>query len=184
VDFYDLKGHVENFLESLGIDLPLFERSHLQNFHSGRQCRVKVKELFVGALGEVHPNHLAELDIGQRVYYAELNLHELLALKRKQIKMEPLPIFPGSERDWTVTLKDETPMSLISQAVRQVSSPFLEQIELLGLYKSEKIGKDRKNVTLRFFYRDKDKTMEFEEVEREHARILSEVAQKLRDHVL
>ncbi|HSX12393.1 MAG TPA: phenylalanine--tRNA ligase subunit beta [Rhabdochlamydiaceae bacterium] len=183
VDFYDLKGHVENLLETFGIDLPIFERSHLQNFHPGRQCRVKVKDIFIGALGEVHPRHLAELNIEERVYYAELNLHDLLSVKRKSIKMQPLPVYPGSERDWTVTIKDELPIDLISHAIRQVSSPYLEQIELLDLYKSEKIGKDRKNVTLRFFYRDKQKTMEFEEVEKEHARLLAEVAQKLRDHV-
>ncbi len=184
VDFYDLKGHVENLLISLGIDLVTFQRSHLQNFHPGRQCRIKINDVFIGVLGEVHPTHLAELNIEQRVYYAELNLHDLLTFKRKRVQMQPLPIYPGSERDWTVTLKDETSIGVIFNVIDEIPSPFLERVELLDLYKSEKIGKDRKNVTLRFFYRDKDKTMEFEEVEREHARILSEVAQKLRDHVL
>jgi phenylalanyl-tRNA synthetase beta chain len=184
VDFYDLKGHIENLLESLGIDQVTFERSHLQNFHPGRQCRVKINDVFVGAFGEVHPTHLAELNIEQRVYYAEFNLHDLLTFRRKAMKMAPLPIYPGSERDWTVTLKEEAPIGVIFNLVAEVPSAFLERVELLGLYKSEKIGKDKKNVTLRFFYRDKDKTMEFEEVEREHARILTGVAQKLRDHVL
>ncbi len=184
VDFYDLKGHIENLLESLGIPLVIFERSHLQNFHPGRQCRIKIQDAFIGVLGEVHPSHLAQLNIEKRVYYAELNMHDLLLLKRKIINMEPLPIYPGTERDWTITLKEETPIGLIFNLIEEIPSPFLERTLLLDLYKSEKIGKDRKNVTLRFFYRGKDKTVEFEEIEREHARILSAVAQKLRDHVL
>lgn len=184
VNFFDLKGRVEDLLEALGIEEVIFESSHLQNFHPGRQCRIKIGDAFIGVLGEVHPGHLAELDIAQRVFYAELNLHELLSFKSKSFKMAPLPIYPGSARDWTLTLKDETPIGLILNTANAIPSKFLQYIELLDLYKSEKIGKDRKNVTLRFYYRDKDKTMEFEEVEKEHARIVSMVAQKLQDHVL
>jgi phenylalanyl-tRNA synthetase beta chain len=145
---------------------------------------VKAKDIFVGALGEIHPLHAAELGIESRVYFAELSLHELLLLKKKTVKMEPIPLYPGSERDWTVTLKDTAPISLLFAAIEEVASPFLEEARLLDLYKSEKIGKDKKNATLRFFYRDKQKTIEADLVEKEHARLVSEVARKLQDHVL
>lgn len=182
-DFFDLKGHVENFLEALGIEEVTFERSHLQNFHPGQQCRVKIEDAFVGVMGQLHPAHLKELGIEKKVYYAEFSLQELLPLRKKSVKMRPLPIYPGSERDWTLTVKDELSIGVIPNLIQEISSPFLERVELLGLYKSEKIGKDRKNVTLRFYYRDQEKTMEFEEVEKEHARILTIVAQKLQDSV-
>jgi len=58
----------------------------------------------------------------------------------------------------------------------------LEKVVLLDLYRSPQLGKDRKNVTLRFLYREKEKTISLEAVEREHAKMMQEVVKKLRDY--
>jgi phenylalanyl-tRNA synthetase beta chain len=171
VDFFDLKGAVENFLAALGIDGALFEPSHLQNFHPGRQARVLVAGTHVGTLGEVLPEHLRKLGIEQRVYYAELDLPDLMHLIRRDEKIQPLPLFPGSQRDWTITLAKKVPIGDLMKELHRLSSPLLEGVHLLDLYKSSKIGEDRKNATLRFQYRDKNKTIEFEEVEKEHKKL-------------
>jgi phenylalanyl-tRNA synthetase beta chain len=124
------------------------------------------------------------MDIAQRVYYAEVNLHELILRKDREIKIQTLPQFPGSERDWTLTVKKETPIAHILQAVHAEPSPTLEQAFMLDLFESDKLGKDRKNVTLRFRYRDKEKTLSYESVEAEHAKLTQKVAEKLRDCLL
>ncbi|NGX39887.1 MAG: Phenylalanine--tRNA ligase beta subunit [Chlamydiae bacterium] len=183
VDFFHLKGHVENFLTSIGIEGVIFSCSHLQNFHPGRQATAKIGDSQIAALGEVLPQHLRSLGISQRVYYAELNLHDLLRLERKQVKAKALPAYPGSERDWTITLSDRVLTGDVLDEISLLESPLLEKVTLLGLYKSEKIGKDRKNVTFRFLYRDLEKTIEAAEVEKEHKRITTTLAEKLKDSV-
>lgn len=184
VDFFDLKGRAENFLNALGIFDYFFEPSHLHNFHPGRQAWVKHKDIILGALGEVHPLHLHKLDIKEKVLFAEFNLEDLLALRRKSIQVEELPLYPGSERDWTLTLKEEAPIGLFFKTLNAVPSLLLEKAFLLDLYKSEQIGKDKKNATFRFIYRDKEKTIDLETVEKEHTRITQEVAKKLQDHII
>lgn len=179
VDFFYLKGYVENLLASIGIENGIFETSHLQNFHPGRQARVKVGDVNVGALGEVHPEHLRTLGIDQRVYYAELNLHDLLRLKRKELHAVPIAQFPGSERDWTITLEEKVPIGKILSEIQSFPSTLLENVFLLDLYKSDKIGKDRKNATFRLQYRDPKRTIEYQEVEDEHHRLLQYIAEKL-----
>jgi phenylalanyl-tRNA synthetase beta chain len=62
-DFYDLKGIIENLLASLKIEGVNFEISHLQNFHPGRQAKIKKGEAVLGVMGEVHPEHLAQIDV-------------------------------------------------------------------------------------------------------------------------
>jgi phenylalanyl-tRNA synthetase beta chain len=180
VDFFDLKGKAESFLQGLGIENFYFEPAHLHNFHPGRQARIRCGEIFVGALGEVHPTLLRTLDIKERVYFAEFNLQDLYALRKKQSRVKELSLYPGSERDWTLTLDEELPIDTFLNAVKEVPSRLLEKIYLLDLYKSEQIGKDKKNATFRFLYRDKEKTIALETVEREHARITQEVAKKLK----
>ena len=184
VDFFDLKGLVENLLQSLGIALYSFEPSHLHHFHPHIQARIKFGDTYVGALGEIHPTHAQMRDSSQRVYFAELNLQDLLPLHGKETSLSPLAAFPGSERDWTLHLKDETPIQLVFRAVQGISSPFLEKFTLLDLYKSEQIGKDRKNATFRFLYRDTRKTIALETVEKEHTRLTQEVANKLSDYLI
>jgi phenylalanyl-tRNA synthetase beta chain len=175
-DFFDLKGIVENFLAAYKIVGVEFEVSHLHNFHPGRQARIKKGEVMLGVLGEVHPRLVAKVDVPQRIFFAEISLHELMPLMPKAMAVAELAQFPGSERDWTVTLADELPIEKILQAARSVPSRLLEKVILLDLYKSEQIGKDKKNATFRFFYRDREKTIALETVDREHARITAAAA--------
>lgn len=178
-DFFDLKGILENLLTSLKIEGASFEPSHLHHFHPGRQARLKKGDSIFGAIGEVHPEQTAKLGVLQPIFFAELNLHELMPFVPKQWKVAELAQFPGSERDWTVTLNNDLPIEDVLRALRSVPSRLLEKVTLLDLYKSEQIGKDKKNATFRFFYRDIEKTIAYEAVEREHARITSAAAEKL-----
>src|SRR5581483_30431 len=174
-DFFDLKGMVENFLASLKIEGVHFAISHLHNFHPGRQAKVMKGDTVLGILGEVHPDQVAKLDVPQRIFFAEVNLNELISFIPKQWKIEELAQFPGSERDWTITLNENVPVEAILKAIRTTPSRLLEKVILFDLYKSEQIGKDKKNATFRFFYRDTEKTIAFETVEREHARITAAI---------
>jgi phenylalanyl-tRNA synthetase beta chain len=180
VDFFDLKGYVENLLQTLGVQDVTFEISHFHNFHPGRQARVKAGTTLLGVMGEVHPSHLHKLGIQERVLFAELNLHDLYPLRKTDWTTAQIPLYPGSERDWTLTLRDEALIGQVLEIMRSVPSRLLEKIMLLDLYKSEQIGKDRKNATFRFAYRDLEKTISMETIEREHARVTQLVAEKLK----
>lgn len=172
VDFYDLKGIVENLLNELGIKDFTFKPSQMPNFHTGRQAAVFIGDLKVGTLGEVHPAVQRKLDIPQRILFAELNLHDLVPFQRPVAKLQKVAIYPASERDWTVTLPESVPVEQVLSALKKDSSPYLESITLLDIYRSPKLGEDRKNVTFNFVYRDPVKTIDQETVEKEHQRII------------
>lgn len=179
VDFFDLKGILENVLKGFGMTQSAFSPSHLQSFHPGKQAALHMGSVRLGVLGEVHPSRLQELDIEERVFFAQLDLHDLFELKGGFPQMSPLPQFPGSDRDWTLTLQKETPIDTILSSIRNFKSKLLKDFYLLDLYESEKIGLDKKNVTLRFIYRDDQKTLEQSQVEKEHARLIETVSRNL-----
>jgi phenylalanyl-tRNA synthetase beta chain len=108
-------------------------------------------------------------------------LNDILPLKKKTRQFSELAAFPSSERDWTLTLKESAPMAQVLQAIERIKSPYLEHFYLLDIYTSDQLGKDKKNVTFRFVYRDHAKTMAFEVVEQEHQKLTHSVAEKLRD---
>lgn len=184
-DFFDVKGVIENLCALLHVEPISFSPSHLHNFHPNRQAIITCQDSIIGSLGELHPRHSSELGIEQRIYFAEINIEELAPFIKQTSLVKPLISFPGSERDWTITIADKIPIGSILEIIKANSSSLLERITLLDLYKSSQIGKDRKNITFRLFYRDKLKTIAFEAVEKEHSRIIETVMKELEQlHIL
>lgn len=183
IDFFDLKGMIENLCEGLRISRFNFEPSHLHTLHPGRQAKLKSGDITIGVFGEIHPQLLSKFDLHDRVFFGELNLSDILPLKKTARLATEIPAFPSSERDWTLTLKEQAPMAAVIQAIERTKSPYLEDFFLLDLYTSDQLGKDRKNATFRFVYRDPAKTMAYETVEEEHKKLTHSVAEKLHDLV-
>lgn len=183
VDFFDLKGILENLLEGFRVSGGSFEPTHLKSFHPGIQGEVTAQGLRLGVLGEVHPNRLKQLGIEKKVYYAQLDLHDLMGVTGKEKKMTSLPQFPGSDRDWTVTLHHDVPLGKIFQMIKAFPSKLLKEYYLLDLYESEKLGADKKNITFRFTYRSEKQTVEQPQVEKEHKRLVGEITKKFRDFI-
>ncbi len=173
-DFYDLKGIVENLLDEIGIEVYSFKNNQLGNLHTGRQASIYVGSSEIGSLGEVHPAIMRRLDVPQRILFAEIDLHELIRSRKGTPVMQPLPIYPSSERDWTIKLKDTLTIDKALTAIRSIPSELLEEVALLDVYRNEKLGPEFQNVTFHFVYRDKQKTVSQEGVDAEHVRITTE----------
>ncbi len=184
VDFFDLKGIVENILQGLGIEtFDVLNKNHPQ-FHPGRQAAIMVDDLNIGIMAEVHPKILKELDISQKVYFSEINLHDLFRIKKISYKVHPLPRYPSSERDWTVSCSEILAVGDIINIINQMSSRLLQRVSVKTVYRSGKIGPNRKNITLHFVFRDDRKTVSFDTVEAEYQKITQYVLNKFSSLIL
>ncbi len=183
LDFYDLKGMVENLLREFGIRYLTFKNLGLKTFHSGRQASVFVDSLEIGSIGEIHPAIQRRLDVNQRILFGEFNLNDLMQVAKSADHIRPLSIYPGSERDWTVTIKETILYSMVRDSIHAQASPILEDVYLLGIYRSDKLEEGFQNMTLRFKYRDSSKTIEQETVDTVHKRLITEVVKRLGDAV-
>ncbi len=175
IDFYDLKGIAENMLTEFGISGFTFKNMHLPSFHPGRQASIYLGEREIGSIGEVHPGIIRRLGLTQKIYFGEFDHKDIVESRPEHVRMQAISKYPCSVRDWTITLKEEVPFSKIDSIVKSIDSQLLEEFQLRGLYRSEKLGKDQKNVTLRFVYRDNKKTISQEVVDEEHAKITDKI---------
>ncbi len=174
VDFYDLKGVVENLLKSFGIEEVEFTPSQLSLFHPGRSATLSVGGARIGSLGQIHPAMMRKLDLPADLYYAEIILNDLIAFRKENYRYAPLPLYPSSERDWTVTLKQGESAALIFDAVKKVNSSLLEKMTLVDLYDDI-----NRKVTFRFVYRHEKKTLSQEQVDAEHGRLIEKILMQL-----
>lgn len=178
IDFYTLKGLLEQTLAYLGIEV-FFEKSQLPNFHPGQQARMVLKSgLVMGHLGRLHPKLERALEWQSPIFYGELGLEDLLKAKNLACQHQPLAQYPGSERDWTLTLDEAVNFDAVMKAMPVMEQ--LERVEVVSIWRcAQKLGEGKKNLTLRFFYRHRDKTMTQSEVEAQHLLLKETVFRKL-----
>lgn len=165
VDFFDLKGILESFVQALGISALSVRSSSIPLFHSGRQAIVACGGQQVGMLGEIHPTILNTLDIRQRVYFMELDVQDLFAHAEGVASMKALASFPSMERDWTLTVPESLSFQELMDTVLVHRTPIVENVSLKSIFRHERLGGDKKNVTLRLVFRDAARTLTQTEVD-------------------
>ena len=172
VDFYDLKAILESLFAELNVKNISFQNSCFPNFHPHRQTQMFLDAAEIGIIGQVHPSTLQYFSIDNPVYFAEINLQSLVAAFMQETKIAALSTFPSSERDWTLSLQKEEEIAPILKKIWKTASSLLEKVDVIDLYIDPK-KPETKNITLRLTYRDKNKTLSFKEVEKEHQKIVT-----------
>ena len=173
VDFFDMKGILEQITDALHLNELEVRPSHLAHFHPGRQATVFLAQQQVGMFGEVHPMLLKKRGILKRVFCMELDLQELYAQADRRAKQAmPLALYPSMERDWTVTLPVHITYKELLDVVTKDMPNMVEAVNLVSLFTSEQLGANKKNMTLRFRFRDREKTLVQEEVDACFAKIV------------
>jgi phenylalanyl-tRNA synthetase beta chain len=180
-DFFDLKGMVENLVHHFRLHAIEFHLSNLPALHPWRQAEVKVGAITIGVFGEIHPELILKSNLHGRIFFAELNLSDILGLKKQDACFHPLTPYPSSTRDWTVTLPVHLPYAQMASLIQSTPSPHLESFEMIDSFTSPELGSDRKNVTFRFVYRDRHQTIAYEAVEQAHRLLTHSVAEKVAD---
>jgi len=175
IDFFDLKGVSEAFFEGMNLPEVTYKPHNHSLFHPERQAAMMVGECLLGVLGEVHPAILRQLDYPHRIYLMELSLHELYPLQKSRERMTPLPVFPSSTRDLTLTLDKSISYEQLEKAILKARPPHLESFSLKSIFTSDKLGADKQNVTFHFIYRGKEDTLPQEVVDREHQSLVAAV---------
>lgn len=108
VDFYTLKGILENILEFINIKHYEVEKEvNNASYHPGRCANLKVGMDIIATLGEVHPEVLDNYEISQRAYLAEVNITKLVKYAKANKKYTEVPKFPAVERDIAVIIDEE-----------------------------------------------------------------------------
>jgi len=185
VDFYDVKGCLENLLSMLRIEGVRFAPSvDIKCLHPGRACRVFVGEKEAGIVGEVHPDVLERMDIKRRAMVFEVDLDLLADRFTGAVVFKEVKKFPAVYRDVAFLVgADMEAEKLMGPAMAGVEE-LLEKIEVFDVYRGEKVPVGMKSIALRFTYRAEGRTLTDEEVARVHGgvvqRILSATVARVR----
>ncbi|MBI5048998.1 MAG: phenylalanine--tRNA ligase subunit beta [Deltaproteobacteria bacterium] len=179
VDFYDIKGAVEQILTGFGITgYAVIPKAEISFLHPGKGGIVEVNNKEVGIIGEVHPDIMQELDIKQSAYIFELDMHAIAMFLSGQKKYAPIPKHPMIVRDVAMILNREIPFQKLYNAVKRLEIKLLEEVKVFDVYYGENIPEGKCSIALRFMYRSPERTLADDEVNNIHANILKNLKDK------
>jgi len=171
VDFLDLKGAIEAYLEPFGVEAAGFAPAANRLFMSGQCAAVSTADTPLGLCGRASSEAAAAFDLEAPAYVAEFDLEALAGLVRFAGEYAPLPVYPGTRRDVALIVDESTPYEAVVGAVRSVDVPILRGVRLFDLYRGEQVGAGRKSLALAFEYRSDTGTLTDKQVEKAHARV-------------
>ena len=180
VDFYDVKGMLENIFDTLGITSVRFESREVAAFyHPGKASSIFVGEELIGSFGEIHPTVQENFAVEKPLYYFEINFEKLLSFCREVTSVSPPPRFPETFRDIAMLVEDDIETGVILDAIKDNKIKEIENVELFDLYKGKGIPEGHKSIAVRVRYRSPERTLTDEEVNRLQEQVVKNLLKKI-----
>lgn len=160
MDFYDVKGVVEEIGEALAVPGVTCEAGTHDALRPGRTAQVFVQGTPAGWIGELHPAIAERFDLkGQAVIVAELDLTPFLAHAVDRHPSRPVPVYPAVKEDLAFVLDQAVPVARVQEAMAKAGGALLAKAVLFDEYQGEKLGAGKRSLAFALTYQAPDRTL-------------------------
>nr|WP_154958263.1 phenylalanine--tRNA ligase subunit beta [Paenibacillus xylanexedens] len=184
VDFFDIKGALENLFAYLGLEQRIrFVANSPEGFHPGRSASIYLdgkdgsEGTLIGTLGQLHPELQQQYDLND-VYVAEIALEAIYQEADADIRYRELPRFPAVERDIAVVVNKNIEAGDMLRTIRECAGELLQNVQVFDVFTGSKLGEDKKSVAMALVYRNRERTLTDEEVTEAHARVVTRLEEQ------
>ena len=169
--FFEAKGVVESLLHQLGLHAD-FLPHHDSLMHPGRCGQVKVGDILVGVVGEVHPKVLERFDIATPVVSLfEVDLEALYGVVPADSRSyTPIPRYPGAVRDMALVVDQEVPSQRILALIK--AHPLVIRAVLFDIYAGQGISSGKRSLAYRVTLQSSQGTLTTQQVNQAQQEIL------------
>ena len=174
VDFYTLKGVIENIFEELKLTQRVVYSpcENVKYLHPKRSANAVVlgkNKAPVAIFGELHPIIKDKLKFNQEIYLFEIDLDALLEnVSNNAVLCKELPVYPSVTRDIAFIVKSDVAYQDLAKSIKKLTSPNLfKGADIFDIYQGEHVEKGYKSVAFHVYFQDKNATLTDELVEAE-----------------
>ncbi len=181
MDFFDLKGLVEQMLEGLHLEGAAFEPvADDPRFHPGKCAALIINAVPLGILGELHPALQQKYDLANLpVLAADLDAGALLELVKTCRDTRPVPAFPPVLEDLAVVVAEDLPAERVAEVIRQAGGKLVTAVRLFDIFRGEQLGEGKKSLAYSVTYQSYDSTLTDAQTQPVRARIIRRLEQEL-----
>ena len=173
VDFYLLKGIVENVLDYMGLkNRYAFEKNAINDLHPGISCNILLDRKVIGVMGKVHPN-ITKDDI----YVCELSMNSLMS-NIKPLKYKAVSKYPSIIKDMGFIINKNIESEEIIKTIKRAGGKTLINVVVFDVYMGQNIDQDKKSIAFNLEFNDENRTLNDNEVMDLFNKIIKEVETK------
>jgi len=176
VNFYTVKGVVEELLEYLGYaNRYSFVVDNIpKELHPGQSASIILNNVNIGVIGKVHPSVTKDA-----IYVVEINLEKMFNFRVKQMQYKEISKFPGVNKDLAFIINKDIPATEIINVIKKSGGKLLTDIKIFDVYTGENVGENEKSIAFSLKFQDPNKTLNDEEVMTVFNKIIETVENKL-----
>ena len=154
VDFYQLKGILNNYLKKMDVQGPIkyIATDQYSEMHPGRTAKVYINDNLVGFIGQIHPVMAKRFQIDP-TYVFELDLDKII----KWSALTPatqVPKYPSINRDVALLLDNNITNAQVLRVIQQNGGRYLHRIKLFDVYEGGHIPTGKKSMAYTLVYLD------------------------------
>ena len=166
VDFFQMKGVVEEFLERIGMRVkPEYNpEAGITFLHPGRQAEIIYDGTKIGYMGELHPDVADTYSLGDRTYIVVIDLSIVTKMASFDRKFEGIAKFPAVTRDISMVMPKSVLVGKIEKIIEKRGGSILESYKLFDIYEGAQIKEGYKSVAYSISFRAKDRTLEDKDI--------------------
>jgi len=180
LDFFDVKGAVEETLHRIGIRSWNVEPAPYIAFHPGRSAAVCHGDTLLGRIGELRPDLAAKLGFDvERVAVAELHVDELMKLVPERPDQRTVEHFLPVEQDFAIVVDDNISAAEVEATLRAAAGPLASGFMILDLYKGAQIGEGKKSLAYRVVFTAPDRALTDNDLGKVRSRIEKSLKQRV-----
>lgn len=164
-NFFGLKAYLERIFEKLGLTNLEYQSVNSDSISEGLSGQLNSKTLV--DFGRVKSKILDHFDIEQEVLFADINWNNVLdAIQKKQLKVDEIPRFPSTQRDFALLLDQAVKFDDLKNLAFKTDKKILKNVDLFDVYEGDKLPEQKKSYALRFKFMDEKKTLTDKQVDK------------------
>ncbi len=157
VDFYIIKGIVEELLDYLGYNgrYSFVQEGNIPgDMHPKKTALISVNGTIVGMVGRVSPAICKE-----EVYVMEINLDKLLSKQVGKMKYKEISKFPTVKKDIAILVDNDIPAQDLQKAIKNAGGKLLQESKVFDVYNGKGIPEGKKSIAFSIELGDNTKTL-------------------------
>ncbi len=173
VDFYLIKGIVEDLLDYLGFKnrYTFVSSSDVSELHPGISAKILLDRKEIGIIGKIHPKLK-----GEDIFVCELNINALMS-DVKPIKYKEANKYPEMVKDVAFILDNNITNAEVVAVINKSGGRLLKDVQVFDVYKMKE--EDKKSVAYKLTFVDETRTLTDTEVMELFNKIIDDVTSKL-----
>ncbi len=177
IDFFDLKGVIEDLFDALHVEGLSFEAANHPSFRPGRTAKLLLNGGQIGWVGEIHPLVVKAYDIlvESPLFAAEMDFELISPYIPEAYQVKPIFAYPAVREDIALIVDQNLPAVEVAEAITRAGGALLQQVELFDVYEGKPIPAGKKSLAYHLTFQSPGKTLTDRVVRKNRERIVKQL---------